>query len=503
VALLSGGPRAPRLRALELAALALAGCYNPSPPGGSYRCSTADQACPSGQHCTCGLCVKHDAEAACGFKVDAQSPLNVVEHQAFSLTVTATQADGNGLASGFNGAVALASSWGDVTPASVTLSGGKATLQVSLNRETIAPQSAAITASFAAAKGKSGKIYVAPPTFTRDPTPLIPPASLAAPFGFANHFVAEADVEKTSDGYRMYFGGAGTMVQGTYAIGVATSTDGKTFTAKSAPVLVAGDAAFDMVSIASPAVFEAADGYHLAFAGKAAGSTPTDFDGQIGVASSGDGLSLFGLGSKMPAIGYNDCAYCDAGLSGPTVLRDPFGDPTVDGGSSGWLMFFSARKTVSPTVTSVALGRASSSDGIHFTAEPAPILSGDVFGEALLVSPKVLVDGTVFKMWYTFAHAVDVPTGDLCDVRVKVEIGYATSSDGFYWIRSPSNPVVSIGGSGWDMDSHALLVTSVLPLDGIDPASGVQLFYAPIRRTLLPVLGFNCLANGIGRATRP
>jgi hypothetical protein len=345
-------------------------------------------------------------------------------------------------------------------------------------------------------------VYVSPPSFTRDATPLVAPVSAAAPFGFANHFVAEADVEKTSDGYRMYFGGAGTNVSGTYAIGVATSTDGKTFKPQLAPVFLAGDAPFDMVSIASPAAFEASDGTHLVFSGKQAGSTPTDFDGQLGVASSGDGLAMFGLNNKMPALGYNDCAYCNAGLSGPTVLRDPLGDPTVDGGSSGWLMFFSARKTVSATVTSVSLGRASSADGIHFTAEPAPILSGDIFGEALLVSPKVLVDGTVFKMWYTFARTADVPTADLCDTRVKVEIGYATSSDGFYWIRSPSNPVVSVGGGGWDMDSRALLVTSVLPLDGVDPASGVQLFYAPIRRTLLPVLGFNCLANGIGRATR-
>ena len=62
-----------RIANLRERAAAVMGCYNPTPPPGSYRCSTADQSCPSGQHCTCGLCVKSDDQAACGFGVDSSA----------------------------------------------------------------------------------------------------------------------------------------------------------------------------------------------------------------------------------------------------------------------------------------------------------------------------------------------------------------------------------------------------------------------------------------------
>ena len=48
------------------------------------------------------------------------------------------------------------------------------------------------------------------------------------------------------------------------------------------------------------------------------------------------------------------------------------------------------------------------------------------------------------------------PAEPVQHATTSVQIGYATSSDGFYWIRSPSNPAVAVGGSGWDADSHAL-----------------------------------------------
>jgi hypothetical protein len=74
-----------------LAALLAAGCYSPTPPAGAYRCSTADNSCPSGQHCTCGLCVKSDDQAACAFALTASLPQSGVvgEHEQFPLTVQA------------------------------------------------------------------------------------------------------------------------------------------------------------------------------------------------------------------------------------------------------------------------------------------------------------------------------------------------------------------------------------------------------------------------------
>jgi hypothetical protein len=160
-------------------------------------------------------------------------------------------------------------------------------------------------------------------------------------------------------------------------------------------------------------------------------------------------------------------------------------------------MFFSvATQGNSPAY----IGRASSSDGRRFVPEPAPLLAGELASEAVLLAPRVLVDGTVWKMWYTFARVADVIGKDLCTATVNV--GYATSDDGFFWIRSPSNPVMPAGGLlNWDGTINAFLVGSVVPTDGVDAQNGITLYYSTLRPTQVGGASA-CLPNGIGRATR-
>src|SRR6185369_11772597 len=96
------------------------GCYNPTPPAGSYRCSAADATCPSGQHCTCGLCVKSDDQAACAFGIDSSLATAVDEHERFTISITAYRDEAmSAPADRFNGTVSLSSSWGDVNPPTV------------------------------------------------------------------------------------------------------------------------------------------------------------------------------------------------------------------------------------------------------------------------------------------------------------------------------------------------------------------------------------------------
>src|SRR3954452_22750112 len=109
------------MRALGLVVL-LAAC-DPAVPSGGYLCSASDHACPGGQHCTCGLCVNHDSEAACTFDVSVDSAgadqLTVREHQPFDVHILARAKDGTP-ATGFRGAVDLAfrlpdgTRWADV-----------------------------------------------------------------------------------------------------------------------------------------------------------------------------------------------------------------------------------------------------------------------------------------------------------------------------------------------------------------------------------------------------
>ena len=486
-----------RLVLLAAAACTTAGCFNPSPPAGAYRCSAADSSCPGGQHCTCGLCVKSDDQAACAFAIDSGATTTMVnEHDRFPVTITAFKDKANGApASSFNGTVTLSSSWGDVSPSTVQLVDGQAQAMVSLNRETLPPQTATLTVSFAGNKGVSGKIAVKAPPFARDATPIVPPPSAMATFGFADAAIAEPDVVITSVGqYRMYFGGysSGNQFPG-YNFGVATSTDGLHFTPNPVPVLKAPTPtpALMKPQINSPTVYGVGPNWYLAYSLGGSGVINGQ-DVQL-AGPSADGMATF------PAIGpvvrRVDCAYCDNTVDFPSVIPDPAGN--------GYIMFFSAGHMVDANTGVAEIGRASSADGQQFVAEPAPLLSSDITGEVVLLAPRVLVDGTVYKMWYSYARGSDIKDlQNLCNDMNRVQIGYATSSDGFYWIRSPSNPAVAVGGGGWDGDSRALLSGSVVPRDGKTTASGFALYYTTFRT--VPILGFPvCLPSGIGRATRP
>ena len=490
--------------------LMFSGCYDPHPPGGAYLCSPDDHGCPTGQHCTCGLCVNQDSQAACRFTISDNASgaqkLTVLEHQSFPITISAL--DKNGApASGFGGTVQLSSSWGDVKPPTATLKGGTATVMVQLNRETLSPAVAIVSASFNGNLGKSPGINVQAPTFALDPT------EINAPFGWATNLAAEAAVTKVGNDYQMYFvGQAGPA----FGIGMATSADGRTFTPTAAPLLQGAPGQL----IFSPSVYQTSSGTLMAFA---VGS-------QVALASSADGKTFTPLSGNMFGLTPNQCSYCKGTSGGevtfPQVMPDVLA-PTPDGGAPPWLMFFSALTNNSDGSGSVSVGRASSSDGKSWTPEPAPILSGDLTGEVVLLSPRVLLDGSIYKMWYSFARKLSVilclgtgqstcpanyscvnltctpnDPGDafhaFCENSSQVEIGYATSSDGFFWTKSIHNPVISIPSGSAD---HAYLVSSVLPTDGVDAASGVTLYYSAFRRAVTTM--DRCLPNGIKRATRP
>ena len=472
-----------------LFALVAIGCYAPSPPAGAYRCSTADGSCPSGQHCTCGLCVKSDNQAACSFKLAATLPKsgNVGEHEQFALSVQAIEQNGAN-ADGFNGTVTLSSSWGDVVPGTIALVNGQAQQMIALNRETLPPQTATVTATFGGNKGSVGKIGVKARQFVRDATAVVPAPTGPQTFGFADFVVAEPNVIVTSTGeYRMYFGGYSTGQQfNGYNFGVATSTDGISFTPNPVPVFRMPTTP-PKAQINSPSAFQVGSAWYLAYSQGISGVV----NGQDAwlAGPSADGMAAFP--AIAPIVSRTDCAYCDTTIDFPAVIPDPSG--------SGYIMFFSAGHAVGMGGLA-EIGRASSTDGRTFAAEPAPVLSSDLTGEAVLLSPRVIVDGTVFKMFYSYARAQDImDLSNLCNSNNRVQIGYATSSDGFYWIRSPSNPAVAVGGAGWDATSNALLAGSVVPLDGKSTSSGFALYYTTFQSNIL----LGCLPNGIGRATRP
>ncbi|NLH11018.1 MAG: hypothetical protein GX464_06725, partial [Holophagae bacterium] len=83
-----------------------------------------------------------------------------------------------------------------------------------------------------------------------------------------------------------------------------------------------------------------------------------------------------------------------------------------------------------------------SGDGIAWGASAVVLQSGTAgaWDDDGVVCSAVLVEGGVFKMWYT-GRGTTGPVN---------QIGYATSPDGVTWTKHPT-PVMSVGGAGaWD-----------------------------------------------------
>jgi hypothetical protein len=204
----------------------------------------------------------------------------------------------------------------------------------------------------------------------------------------------------------------------------------------------------------------------------------------------------------QPVIKHSDCDYCMQGVDFADVIDAP---PNLAGNMlGGKIMFFSGNSNAKTAV----IGRASSNDdGVTWAPEPAPVLQGEVGGEAILISPHVLVDGSVFKMWYSFARLGDAlaNASDFC--KTPIHIGYATSTDGFYWVRSPTNldkpGITAMGGGIWEAGVNGFAAGTAIATDGMDPGKGISVYYSTVRHLVEADPTSPCVANGIGRATRP
>lgn len=92
----------------------------------------------------------------------------------------------------------------------------------------------------------------------------------------------------------------------------------------------------------------------------------------------------------------------------------------------------------------VQIGYATSLDGIVWSKYGFnPILTSGLPGsweEVRVENPVVIKDEGIYKMWY-----------DGRNIGNKDQIGYAESTDGINWVKSPDNPVIIPGSSGsWD-----------------------------------------------------
>lgn len=207
-------------------------------------------------------------------------------------------------------------------------------------------------------------------------------------------------------------------------VGFATSADGISWTKHNGnPILNPDPSQWDS-SVASHAyVIRTDSGYRMWYLGQEGNFR------RLGSATSVDGIA-WTKSTQNPIlnVGPPD-SWDERALIYPSVLG-----PDSIGGYRMWFYGFNAALLQ-------RIGYATSTDNVTWIKHPGnPILQVGPAGswDATHAGyPRVILDEGTYKMWYSGS--------------TFQKIGYATSSDGITWTKSPQNPVFQSGSSGsWD-----------------------------------------------------
>ncbi len=243
--------------------------------------------------------------------------------------------------------------------------------------------------------------------------------------------VYEPSVVRDDGGYKLYYSGYDGQ---TWRIGLATSTDGVTWTKHPAPVLkLGGEGAFDSMGQHSPTVHFDGRRYRVWYEG---------YDGsmnRLGLAVSADGVTWF----KSPANPVYPHGW-GAASDGPL-------DPIVLQRNGQWEMWYTWEN----------IWRATSSDGVTWTSQDVVLSSsGNREWDLALEAPMVVFDGQQYHMWYGgWDHGM--------------RIGYASSPDGITWQKRPSAVLRQRPGSYY-WDEWSIGRASILE----EPDGSLRMFYS-------------------------
>ena len=257
-------------------------------------------------------------------------------------------------------------------------------------------------------------------TGSMDAFPGNPVLDIGPPGSWDDVHVAAPSILYDGTTYRMWYDGNDGSIR---RIGYATSLDGIEWTKYSGnPVFGLGPSgSWDDSMATHPTVIYDGSKYHLWYAGSHA------YDIGIGYASSSDGITWIRYHDPVLWKGTSG-SWDDFYVHTPTVLFD----------GTTFHMWYQGNDGINARI-----GYATSSDGISWTKSSSnPVLdlgpSGSWEGEDL-GSPTVLFDGTVYHMWYSG------------DDDINAREGYATSTNGYTWTKSISNPVLDLGPPGsWE-----------------------------------------------------
>jgi predicted GH43/DUF377 family glycosyl hydrolase len=263
--------------------------------------------------------------------------------------------------------------------------------------------------------------------------------------------------------YKMYYQGYDGS---RYKIGLATSTDGVTFTKyASNPILSTGaSGSWESKVLGGPTVLKIGDTYKMWYHGGDGSRT------KIGYATSSDGKSWTKYASN-PVMGNGGPADFDVyHLAFPCVLYE----------NDTYRMWYTGYDT-----SNSRIGYATSSDGLCWTKYAGnPVLevspNGNWDDNHLAASAVVNVSGE-YRMWYGG------------DSNSHWGTGYATSSDGTSWKKYDKNPVLPATGNGWE--AHDAFMPAV-----VFNGSAYQMWYVGVSNSWVQQIGY---AEGWNRIPNP
>ena len=208
----------------------------------------------------------------------------------------------------------------------------------------------------------------------------------------------------------------------------------------------------DLIAISDPWVIKENSVYKMWYtAGGLNYPTDTELRSRICYAESWDGITWSKYGANpVLDVDYNG-SWDSLGVETVSVIIDPAAPL-----NARYKMWYAGQTFNSYRYE---IGYAFSPDGINWQKYPTPVLqvgAANEWDNGFLEGPSVIFDGTTYKMWYC-GYDVTV-NGSGTDGQAN--IGYAESSDGISWVKSPQNPVMTVTAGEWDavsvQDPHVL-----------------------------------------------
>jgi len=278
------------------------------------------------------------------------------------------------------------------------------------------------------------------------PISYSPVLSLGSAGSWDSRFVANPCVIKNSTGtFMMYYGGYNDT---SYSIGLATSTDGVTWTKYiDNPILTPGSAGlWDDTWVELPWVILIDGIYHMFYIGRNSSQVSS-----VGYASSTNGINFTKYAGNpvlSPASGWDSAV-----IRGMSVLYE-------DG---VWHMWYSGSDTVDETFQ---IGYANSTNKFTWTkCIGNPIFTFGAAGswdDRTVFCPRVYKIGSTYNMFYA-AKSRNTVWGNHRNVYEgsSWRIGLAASSNRLNWMRNECNPIISAGFYGMFDDTGVSIVSMI------------------------------------------